>query len=277
MAVDYILSFVCAAKEQMGDGDPGTGTDRILDALKARARANLLAETAAREGKDPAGRTAVYMTIGPSREPVRVEQTYEELRAESDRLLPFEPACAGCPANVLGKPFGCIGVLNYPIPRVAEEWLMNRVQPEGHAGCFLLLAMIRDFSYTGEPIQRFRQGGLFEAKTPVRRSLGSGPSGPVVTSNQILQAILALRDPLDPGHCLCVLCWLGCLSLDGSPATTPEQLRGLASLETPVERRARVSLDIGPDSPDAGIAGMQRLLRALHAAWVNDAPLWVSA
>jgi hypothetical protein len=277
MAVDYILLYLCAPKEQLGDGDPNLGTDRILEALKARTRANVLADMARRDGKDPHGQTITLRTVGPNREPIDVKQTYEELRAESDKLLPFEADCVGCPANVMGKPFGCVGVVNYPIPRTAEEWLMARLQTDAEFGGKLLQAMIRDFNYTGEPIQGFRTAGLFESKSPVQRNLGHGPAGPVVTSNQVFQALFCISEPLDPGHCLCVLCWLGCVAIGGTPVTDPLLMREVAALETPADRLARTSLDIGQASGDPGIAAMQRLLRALHASWVYDTRLWVSA
>jgi hypothetical protein len=141
----------------------------LLACLKAGNRAAAIAEMARQHGDTPRGKSIVVRAAHADGEVEDRQVSYDDLVAESRRLDPLAPACAGCPANALNRPFGCIGVINYPIPRAVEEWLAGRLQPSTAVGGKLLLAAIRDFGYTGEPIEQFREGRLFEPAQPVRK------------------------------------------------------------------------------------------------------------
>jgi hypothetical protein len=274
MAVDWILNFSCPPKETLGAGDFLAGTDCLLECLKARSRAEAIAAIAQRRGESPIGKSITIRVANADGQVTDREVSYDDLVREGQQLTVHEPACSGCPANVLGRPFGCVGVINYPIRRPAEEWLMSRLQPTSTFGGHLLLAMIRDFGYTGQPLRRFRQAGLFEAKQPATRTLDNGS---VVSADQVFQAIFCISEPLDPGHCLCILFWLGCIRLDGAVVQTPEQALTVNRLEGAGERAALTKLDVGEPAADQGIRAMQLLLRGLYASWLLDAPVWVSA
>ncbi len=56
MAVDYILHYPCEPKKTLGEGDILKGTEQILEALKARNRAEAIAEMARRDGQSPQGK-----------------------------------------------------------------------------------------------------------------------------------------------------------------------------------------------------------------------------
>lgn len=221
----------------------------------------------------------VLRTVGPGGDAEAREVTWTELAAAAAPLASQEEHCRACPANFLGHAYGCYGATNYPVPRVAEEWLMSRLQLADQVGGFLCLRMIADFGYDGAPIQNMRRAGLFEASAPVSKILQKGfLSKKSVDSNQVLQAILAISEPLDPSHVMGVLVWIGGIALDGAVPTSmgdAPSLQALSQLDGFAERSARTRLELGPPSDDPGIAGMQRLLAGLYAAFLNNAPTLV--
>src|SRR5262249_24189258 len=158
--------FSCPPKETLGAGDFLAGTDCLLECLKARSRAEAIAAIAQRKGESPAGKSITIRLAHADGQVTDRQVSYEDLVREAQQLTVHGVGCAGGPANVLGKPFGCIGVVNYPIRKAAEQWLLSRLQPTSTVGGKLFLAAIGDFGYTGQPLQRFRQAGLFEAKQP---------------------------------------------------------------------------------------------------------------
>ena len=278
MAVDWVLNLPCGPKQALGDGDFLAGTDELLARLKARNRAQLIADIARQHGDSPEGKSVV-VTVGlPGGETENQEVTYDDLVAQARELDPLAPACEDCPANVLGQPFGCTGAINYPIPRAVEEWLASRLQPSSAVGGKLFLAAIRDFGYTGEPIQGFREAGLFDSPRGVKKKLRGGLfSSESVTTDQLFQAVFCISEPLDPSHCLGVLTWLGCVRLDGAPVETPEQAATVHRLTEPEERVRRTELDTGADHSVEGVEAFDAFLQAMYRAWVLDVTVWVSA
>src|SRR6516225_4389041 len=181
MAIDYIIDLPCRPKRDLGEGDHGRGTEHILDCLKARNRTDLIRELAARDGRRPEGLSITLRVQHADGDAVDRSVTYEELVARGRELEPFESECASCPANVRGRPFGCIGAVNYPIPRRAEEWLMDRLLPTSTFGGELCRRALGDLNYTGEPIRRLREAGFFESPTAVVRILDDSATGLTVT------------------------------------------------------------------------------------------------
>jgi hypothetical protein len=278
MAVDWVLNLPCQPKEALGDGDFLAGTDNMLACIKAGNRAAAVADLARQNGESPEGRSIVVRVARADGEVEEQEVSYDELVAQSRQLDPLAPACQHCPGNVLGRPFGCIGVVNYPIPRAVEEWLSGLLQPSSAVGGKLFLAAIRDFRYTGQPIQQFRAAGLFESDQPVKKKLKGGLfSSESVTTDQLFQALFCISEPLDPGHCLGILLWLGCLRLDGAVIESPQQAASVNQLPGPDERQRRTALVTGADHSALGVASFELLLEALYRSWVLDVPLFVSA
>jgi hypothetical protein len=75
-----------------------------------------------------------------------------------------------------------------------------------------------------------------------------------------------------------VLLWLGALEIDGKVPGVPNDASTLTRLNqasTPRERSTLGKLDRGDKSNDPGIFAMQKLLTAMHRAWVLDVPLFV--
>ena len=250
----------------------------MLDCLKAGNRAAAVAEMARKAGEAPEGKTISIQVVRPDGQVDKQPVRYEELVAEAGRLAPLIPQCARCPANVLRRPFGCIGAINYPIPKVVEEWLACMLQPSTAIGGKLFLDSIREFGYTGQPIQKFREAGMFESDQPIKKKVKGGLfSSTSVTTSQLFEALFCINDPLDPNHCLGVLLWLGSIRLDGAPVETPEQAMATFRLGTPEEREQRTELVTEGDLSVDGIEQFDWFLRALYQTWVLNKPLWVSA
>ncbi|VTS07632.1 hypothetical protein [Tuwongella immobilis] len=278
MALEWVLNLSCLPKESLGDGDSTTGTDVLLECLKAGNRATAIANMARQRGDSPEGKAIVLRLARANGEFEDRKVTYEELVTEAKKLNPYASECEGCPANVRGTPFGCTGVVNYPIPAAVEQWLAELLQPSSRVGGKLFLAAIRDFKYTGEPILGYRTGGLLELPQAIKKKLKAGLfSSESVTTDQLFQAIFCMRDPLDPGHCLGILLWLGSLRLDDVSIESPDQVKSLLQLKTPADRAQRTALVTHGDHTVAGVAAFDALLHGLYHAWVLDVTLWVSA
>jgi hypothetical protein len=278
MAADWVINLPCQPKETLGDGDFLAGTDTLLNCLKADNRAAAVADIARQHGDPPVGKSIVVRVARADGEVQDQRVSYEDLVAQSRRLHPLASACAGCPANVLGRPFGCSGIVNYPIPMAVEEWLAGRLQPSSAIGGTLFLAAIRDFGYTGQPIRQFRAGGMFASGQPIKRKLKGGLfSSESVTTDQLFQALFCIGEPLHPGHCFGVLLWLGRIWLDGAAVETPEQAAVVSQLGGADERRQRTALVTGGDRSVDGVAQFESLLQALYRSWVLNVSLWISA
>jgi hypothetical protein len=278
MAVDYTIHLECQPKSELGNGQALRGTAAILERLKARNQAALLAERAAQQGASPAGMAIVHRFLGPDGRVVDSEVTYESLVEKAAPLIPHEPACSQCPANLFEAPFGCFGIISYPISLAAEEWLMSRVQPTSMVGGFLCRRSIDDFGYDGEPIRRLRERGLMESSTAVHKVVEKRwLSSTKISSDQILHGMLALQEPMKPVTCMSVLLWLGCLKVDGRHLGGVEDAPLMAEVAgmSVEERRARTALDVGPPAPQMSTASLQGLLHALYRSWMLDVPVLV--
>lgn len=278
MAADLVLLYPCAVKTSLGDGDADAGTDRLLECLKARSRAETIAEVYTQRGESPQGKSIELRLFHATQGTETRQVSYEDFLAQAAPLVPLEGHCRGCPANFQGQPFGCIGVVNYPIPRVAQEWLLDRIEPPGSLGGQFFLRGLDDFNYTGERMRSLRTSGLVEGEEPPTRILHISPGATrAVTVDQIFEAILCIEGPLNPSHCLLVLLWLGALTVEGVPLASLDQMRALLELQTTTEREQHVGLNLGPPSDESSIRSLQVLLEGMFAAWVLETPLWVWA
>ncbi len=279
MGADFIVDYPCPPKDALGGDDRRAGTQQILERLRSRNRAEAIRTVAEKKGESPAGRKIVLrLWNAVADKTVDREVTFEELAAHGRELAPFEAECVGCPANFRNNSFGCFGFLRYPVERRSEEWLMGRLQPEGPLGAVLCLKGMKDFGYDGGPVARMRKAGLFASPEPITRHLQGGrmPRTPV-TSDQVFQAILAVGAPLNPAHCLGVLCWFGALAVDGAVVDGPEGLGAMLAMKTADDRGARTALELGPGSDDPAVLAMHALLAGLYTSWLLDAPVLVDS
>lgn len=276
MGADLILLTDCPAKRRLGDGDRLEGNDRLYKLRKQQSHLQTIERLVRESGKDLATATYTSVVNGPDG-PVQREVALSDLRAAVAVLDELAPACATCPANGPAAAFGCTSFIAYPIPEAAEVWLMRRVQTADTVGGQLLLRAIKDLGFTGAKMKAWRARNLLEAKQPTHAVVKKAfLSSTKVSSDQLLEAILTLGEPLLPSHCMMLLVFVGAIRLDGEVVTTPPQAATLSGLQQ-AARAARTTLDVGAASDEPGPAAMQALLRALYVAWALDDQLWIDA
>lgn len=274
MSCDYWVELDCAPRRALGNGDVEQGGNAILETLKAAAHASLIEQVAAERGVGPDDIPLRFVQSRPEGS-TEVELRHSELLVEAARFGPHAGACEGCAANVRESPAGCYLQLAYPVKEATEAWLLERLQPPGTVGGFLLERALDDFGYDGEPVKEMRHHGLFELEespsrdwSPTRR----------VRADQIWHGILQVGASLDPGHLMGVLLWLGALRVNGR---VPGEVRADASLlqkllqlEAPAQRAMTAGLVLGLETSEE-VAEGQRLLQAFYASWVTGAPVRV--
>jgi hypothetical protein len=277
MAINYIVHYSCNPKKALGSGDIAKGTERILALLKARDRAAVLRDMAIRDGRSPEGMLAAVRSENVDGTSVETSVTYDELLAQASALDPHASQCSNCRANFLSSPFGCFGVLNYPVRRRSEKWLMSRLQPIATIGGQLLMAAVKELHYTGEPIENMRAAGLFESPHPKKKVFKFGLfSRSPVTSNHLFEAILGVGECLDPCHCMGILLWLGAIRFGGIIPKSPAQAEAVNNLATFAQRTKHTTLELGPPTNNPAILAMHSLLRALYTSWTQNVPLLIS-
>lgn len=115
-------------------------------------------------------------------------------------LSELDGECRGCPANLSGRAFGCIGKVNYPIRKEAEDWLLARLPDDAKdANLVLLLKYLADLGIDGAPVETQRsRSRMFERKEAAVRKWG-GWLGPKmqITSSQLLH-LLAFSESIGP-------------------------------------------------------------------------------
>src|SRR5512134_2442897 len=110
MAIDYIIDYACIPKQTLG-------TVGIIERLKARDRAHSVIRLFRENGdqRPPSEMGFEFTRTSPD----GVEETrvivVQEMLDRAAELDPLAQHCVGCPANVSGQPFGCVGFVQYPI------------------------------------------------------------------------------------------------------------------------------------------------------------------
>jgi hypothetical protein len=181
MSVDYFVQYPCKVREQIAD-------TQLLQMIKSRDRAHILLDVMRKNPKTDRSKpesqwTAMLRVQGPNG---AVDQQLEmgDLLAESRPLDALCPHCNGCMANLRRTTFGCGGVIHFPIPPEAEEWLLSRL-PEDLGGLVgkLLLKAIADFKWDGAHDAARSRNDLYSLKKPVERNWGGLLSKKTVNSS----------------------------------------------------------------------------------------------
>ena len=273
MGADLILQRECETKRAFGRGDVLAGTTTLLRMLKAHGRGQALLRAVLAAGDDP-DEVEVAVQVQRPEGTTTENRRVADLVAEAEPLERAAGGCAGCPARLEIRPYGCFEYVNYPLSAADESWLVERVQPEGSLGATVCAKAIKDFGYDGAPIEAMRARKLLEAPAAFSRVLKKGWwSSEVVRSSQILQALWFVG-PIQPSHGLLVLTWLGLVELDGKLVTEPAALSALLNLDASA-RASRTRLALGEERP--ATAAVQRMVRAVYLAWVQGVMLLVDA
>ncbi|WP_157281279.1 hypothetical protein [Pelomonas sp. Root1237] len=129
---------------------------------------------------------------GPDGMAIQMQVTVGQLLEMIAPLSELDGECKGCPANLSGRAFGCIGKVDYPIRKEAEDWLLARLPDDGKdANLVLLLKYLADLGIDGAPVEAQRaKPRVFERKEAAVRKWG-GWLGPKmqITSSQLLHML----------------------------------------------------------------------------------------
>jgi len=210
MGLDHIVNLSCKPKLFFGGGDFVRGTRNILTRLKAKNQAELLASVSGKDGDELD--EAVVTIAGPDGD--EEDMSYAELMTQAAPLAPQAGPCSDCPANVVGRPYGCFGAAAYPFEADSESWLIGRVAGAGEDANELMFSAIDELEYDGAPIRELRADGIFQNRKALAIDLG----GRKVNTDQIMHAIIAAGAELEAHHCFMLLVWVGAVELSDAKA-----------------------------------------------------------
>jgi hypothetical protein len=247
MGLDYVINLSCKPKLAFGNGDLARGTADVLARTKAKSQADMIAQMAEDEGQS-VDDIAVTIADGDGNER---DVSHAELVQMAAPLAKHASHCEDCPANIVGRPYGCVGSVSYPIDGDAEAWMLARVVGAGPQAQELMFAAIDDFEYDGEDIRQYREEGIFENKTALTAKL----SRPVST-DQIFHAVLSVGEELEAFHCLMLLVWMGAVTL--------------------ADKKAE-DVDLGDMPEPLGALELYALFTAMGAAAASDVSLLIDS
>lgn len=265
MAIDYIIDYDCAPKQALT-------SEGIIERLKGEWRAQRIIALFRQNGDDrPPSEMGFEFTRstpdGQEETQIVIVQNLLDAAAE---LKPFESACAGCPANRTGKPFGCVGSIDYPVSGAAEAWLLDRMPVPDDALVWLLLKQgVEEFKYDGASIEPLRAASdvYFEDSQPARRFLGEFE----LNANQVFEMMFSVG-AINPNHAAILLLFTGAVPRE----LEAEDFRKLRPAPADADRRFPLLLT-DSDSDDESIRQFKAFLKSLYIAWRLDVAVRVDA
>jgi hypothetical protein len=188
--------------------------------------------------------TKCTVEIAVKRPDGTVIQTQVTVGRLQDMIAPLQELdgeCKGCPANVSGRSFGCIGKLDTPIRKEAEEWLLARLPDDAKdATLAQLVRHLADLGIDGAPVEVLRSR-LFERKEAAVRKWGGWFGARVqITSSQLLQ-MLAFSEDIAPEQARLYTRLLG-LAKPASEPRTSESVQQLNALLRAIHLAGRLDV-----------------------------------
>lgn len=158
---------------------------------------------------------------GPDGIAIQTQVTVGQLLEMIAPLSELDGECKGCPANVSGRSFGCIGKVNYPIRKEAEDWLLARLPEDAKdANLALLLKYLADLALDGAPVEAQRANSrMFERKEAAVRKWGSWFGSKAQLSSSQLLHMLAFGGPIVPEQAELYSRLLGLAKLGSEPGS----------------------------------------------------------
>lgn len=262
MAIDYVVHLTCLPKDTLG-------VDGILDRLKAAARAREVIQLYRKNGdlRPPAEMGFEFVRSLPNGEEEVAVIMVQDMLDQAAELEPLLSYCADCPANVLGRPFGCYGAINYPISSAAEKWLLDQLPSNLDPLLWLLLreALIEN---DGHPVEALRASGAYFEERNVR---GRQYSEHIASADQVFQ-MLFLFGHIQAGHAGILLLFFHAVPRDGIESDDITRiLDGTLPQDEKEERFPFILEYAGEDDPS--IVEFKTFFRAMHRAWILNVPL----
>lgn len=263
MAIDYVIDFNCIPKQTLG-------TDGIMERIKAQARADNVIRLFRENGDF---RPPSEMGFEFSRSlPDGTEETriimVQDMLDQAAELDPLVPYCADCPANALGRPFGCMGQIQYPISSSAEAWLLERLpSPEEPLVWLLLRQGVQEMGYDGTTVKPLRANETYFEERKLR---GRDLVEFVFTADQVFEMMFLLGH-IQPSHGGMLLLFFHAIPRDVEAADIVRIMNG--SL-TPAEIAERFPFQMKLAPHDDGTIGdLKQFFHAMYNAWLLGVPL----
>jgi hypothetical protein len=265
MAIDYVIELNCVPKATFT-------TDSILERLKGDERAQTIIALFRENGDDrPPSQMGFEFTRstpeGDEETRVIVVQDLIDAREELDSVAHH---CEGCPANRVGKPFGCFGFVHYPISSNGERWLLDSLPVPDEALTWLLLRKgIEEFQYDGASVRPLREASdvYFEERYPMTRRLGEFS----VDANQLFEMIFAVGS-IYPNHAGLLLLFLHAIERD----MEADAIMNITPAPFDVDIRHPFQIR-HERSDDDTLYELKEFIASLYLAWKLNVPLVVDA
>ncbi|MBX3081026.1 MAG: hypothetical protein KF716_05280 [Anaerolineae bacterium] len=255
MGIDYVIDYECVPKQEL----TSLG---IMERLKAKQRAQAVIKLYRDRGDmRPPSEMGFEMVrrVADGSEEVQVIVVQDMLN-DAAPLDSLRTHCAGCPANVLDKPFGCFNTINYPISQQAEVWLLKRLPTPEDPLIFLLVQQaVQDIQPNSELAEqigsmRSRPGVFFQSS----EVLGRRYDEMTITTNHIFQ-LLFLPESINPAYGSLLLLLFNAIPRD----MDAEHLMQLASSTPDRDIPLLIEDELGDDQT---LADIKDFLRAVHRA-----------
>jgi hypothetical protein len=258
MGVDYIIGYGCVPKEVF--------TSRgLLERAKAGERVKTITEFYQLHGDErkpeEMGFEFVYRNSEGEQETQLVQ--LDELIRRRAELDEYEHHCDGCPANRSGKPFGCMGTINYPISQQAEVWMLEQLPGPEYPLPFLLLKQGPELGNTGQRAEGLRDehpGVFFESATTLLRSFPEMN----VTGEQLFELLFLLGD-IQPKRAVMILLFLGGVTRQ----LEADELMGMTPAVPDAAEKYPFVLKHGINDDDS-THDLIEFAKALHMAFLLD-------
>jgi hypothetical protein len=261
MAIDYLIDYTCVPKSTLG-------TDGILERLKGRERAESVIQLFRKNGDDrpPSQMGFEFTRSAPDGQEETRVIVVQELLDDADELMPLAHYCDGCPANVAGRPFGCMNRIDYPISQQGEIWLLNQLPTPDEPLVWLLLRQgIEEFGYDGSSVNALRgeEQPYFEEKGVLARLMGEFN----MTTNQVFEMVFTLGH-IQPSHAGVLLLFFNAIRRD----LDADAVMGIS--QAPADAHQRYPFLLKPEETDGRtIRQLKAFFHALYAAWTLNVRL----
>jgi hypothetical protein len=257
MGIDYLIHYDCEPKRAVT-------LEGLITRLKGRDRAEKIIKLYRVNGdqRSPSHMGFEMVRRTPDGEEETEIVIVQDLLDAAEELKPWEHYCAGCPANSAGRPFGCIGSINYPISISAERWLLNQLPSNDHPLPYILLQKaIREMGYKGESAigLRSEEEVYMQSLEPLIRDY----DGFTVSGNQVFE-MLFLSSPIRPAHASLLLQFFGAIS----PNLEADEIMRLAVPPTQEWIDQNAPFLFKPSAiDDETISDLKAFFKAMYTAW----------
>ena len=202
----------------------------------------------------------------------------QDLLDHAADLDPLEHHCKNCPVNRTGKPFGCMGFVQYPITARAEAWLLDRLPVPDEALIWLLLRQgIQEFGYDGSTIKALRdvdkssEDGIrtyFELPIAPQRRLGEI----YVSGDQMLEMIFGVGQRIIPNHAGILLLFFNAIDRE----LEADEIRNISSSDKSTREKTAFTMSADANDDDT-VHEFVAFFHTLYLAWKYNVPLHIDA